>query len=85
MVTQLVDGMPVFQDSDVPFANSDVFFTSDLMTGYAVTERGFQLRDAMYSRPVDISKFRNLQDVELMRLFNWPLSRCNVTDATATE
>lgn len=29
---QLVDGMPVFQDSDVPFANSDVFFTPDLMT-----------------------------------------------------
>lgn len=28
----LVDGMPVFQDSDVPFANSDVFFSSDLMT-----------------------------------------------------
>lgn len=29
---QLVDGMPVFQDSDVPFSNSDVFFTDDLMT-----------------------------------------------------
>ncbi|TPG20016.1 hypothetical protein EAH87_09390 [Sphingomonas koreensis] len=29
---QLVDGMPVFQDSDVPFANSDVFFSADLMT-----------------------------------------------------
>ncbi len=29
---QLVDGMPVFQDSDVPFANSDVFFSTDLMT-----------------------------------------------------
>ena len=29
---QLVDGMPVFQDSDVPFANSDVFFSPDLMT-----------------------------------------------------
>lgn len=29
---QLVDGMPVYQDSDVPFANSDVFFTNDLMT-----------------------------------------------------
>lgn len=29
---QLVDGMPVFQDSDVPFANSDVFFSVDLMT-----------------------------------------------------
>lgn len=29
---QLVDGMPAFQDSDVPFANDDVFFTPDLMT-----------------------------------------------------
>lgn len=29
---QLVDGMPVFQDSDVPFSNSDVFFSDDLMT-----------------------------------------------------
>ncbi len=29
---QLVDGMPVFPDSDVPFANSDVFFSTDLMT-----------------------------------------------------
>lgn len=29
---QLVDGAPVFPDSDVPFANDDVFFTSDLMT-----------------------------------------------------
>lgn len=29
---QLVDGAPVFQDSDVPFANDDVFFTPDLMT-----------------------------------------------------
>ncbi|TPG46550.1 hypothetical protein EAH76_23330 [Sphingomonas glacialis] len=29
---QLVDGMPVFQDSDIPFANSDVFFSPDLMT-----------------------------------------------------
>lgn len=29
---QLVDGMPVFADSDVPFSNSDVFFSNDLMT-----------------------------------------------------
>jgi outer membrane receptor protein involved in Fe transport len=29
---QLVDGMPVYQDSDIPFANSDVFFSTDLMT-----------------------------------------------------
>lgn len=37
---QLVDGMPVYQDSDVPFANSDVFFSNDLMTSRVEAIKG---------------------------------------------
>jgi len=37
---QLVDGMPVFQDSDVPFSNSDVFFSTDLMTDRVEAVKG---------------------------------------------
>ncbi|NOW49047.1 outer membrane receptor protein involved in Fe transport [Novosphingobium sp. SG751A] len=37
---QLIDGLPVYQDSDVPFANNDVFFSSDLMTDRVEVVKG---------------------------------------------
>ena len=64
---------------------ADRTITSDLMAGFSVTEHGFRLRDPLFNRPIDISNFHNLQDVELVRLFNWQLSRCNVTSATVTD
>lgn len=59
--------------------------SGDLMAGYTVTDRGFRLQDPVYNKPIDISRFRNLNDVEIVRLFNWQLSRCNVTEATPTD
>lgn len=59
--------------------------TADLMDGFSITEHGFKLQDPVFARPIDISNFHNLADVELARLFNWQLSRCNVTHANATE
>ena len=57
--------------------------TNDLMADYSVSEHGFMLRDPLFNRPIDISQFHNLADIEVVRLFNWQLSRCNVTAATA--
>lgn len=37
---QLIDGLPVYQDSDVPFANNDVFFSNDLMTDRVEAVKG---------------------------------------------
>lgn len=37
---QLIDGLPVYQDSDVPFANNDVFFSNDLMTDRVEVVKG---------------------------------------------
>lgn len=37
---QLIDGLPVYQDSDVPFANNDVFFSTDLMTDRVEVVKG---------------------------------------------
>lgn len=37
---QLIDGLPVYQDSDVPFSNNDVFFSNDLMTDRVEVVKG---------------------------------------------
>lgn len=59
--------------------------SADMMAGFSATERGFRLLDAVSKHPFDISKYHNLTDVEVLRLWEWQSSRCNVTDATATD
>ena len=57
----------------------------DMMAGNKVTETSFQLTDPATKQPYDISKFRNLTDVEVLRQWEWQSSRCNVLSATATD
>ena len=59
--------------------------SADMMAGFTATERGFRLLDPVSKQPFDISKYRNLTDVEVLRLWEWQSSRCNVTDATSTD
>ena len=50
------------------------------LDGFEITSSGYR-----FAEGGDISKYRNLADVELVRLWEWQMSRCHVVSATSLE